>query len=739
MSDIFNFNQNLVPYTRYQGRDYYRIQGMEKLIIGGRHLFFAASADTSKNFDRSGIQLEEGEWLATGTFRNSLYVEPIAQLSSIRGLSVLVEFEGVIRFKMMRATRNGGTQVIKEVVLQSSERAQHVLNIGSPTDLPEGSRLFWHIDALNIGVTIYDVSYVTMALPNSECRLAVLLRTFGRTTDVKAILRRFVDAARQDRFYASLLSHVNFWVLDTTAGSETQYVEDWQKELNLRVLVGPNLGGGGNAGHLLKLFSDACDASKTPPTEVLMLDDDLSLSMESLARYFMFCAYRTQDIVCSLPVLMKSRPAVVWEDGGFWGRLNDFQAGAGFNRKRNLFPFLLKHGRQLDSFGPLDDFCALNTCEYSTFIFFGMPMRVFQKIGYPACFFLRGDDIEYSLRAYDAGVPMITNPNLAAWHEPAHSYGQEYMAILHGVIINLTYSDSDVDFYVRFFEERMHEHLSIDDLSGLDVYKRVLAELLDPQSKVLTENFQSHYIPVLKELGAIKAIKIPDVDKDALERRAAETGALIVPFVYPGYHKHTGTSRSIVVVNHGARSYREIQAPKPGMRTAVLCEYANLLGQLSENFAEIRARWQQRLATTSAPKFWESIRDRYVTDTREIYCEAAVALENFDSVEDAFLGYDKGGEAYKGDQKQKKQSGKRQGNFIKAVQKYVSPVKPQTPVVMEAASVISKAAGGGFESLPADFDPAVYLHINDDVKAAGLDPRKHYLLYGMKEGRKYKI
>jgi hypothetical protein len=41
-------------------------------------------------------------------------------------------------------------------------------------------------------------------------------------------------------------------------------------------------------------------------------------------------------------------------------------------------------------------------------------------------------------------------------------------------------------------------------------------------------------------------------------------------------------------------------------------------------------------------------------------------------------------------------------------------------------------------SLPPDFDPRAYLELNPDVKAAGRDPRKHYLKHGMLEGRAYK-
>jgi hypothetical protein len=41
------------------------------------------------------------------------------------------------------------------------------------------------------------------------------------------------------------------------------------------------------------------------------------------------------------------------------------------------------------------------------------------------------------------------------------------------------------------------------------------------------------------------------------------------------------------------------------------------------------------------------------------------------------------------------------------------------------------------KSLPIGFDPLVYLLLNPDVEAAGIDPANHYLNNGRYEGRKY--
>lgn len=41
--------------------------------------------------------------------------------------------------------------------------------------------------------------------------------------------------------------------------------------------------------------------------------------------------------------------------------------------------------------------------------------------------------------------------------------------------------------------------------------------------------------------------------------------------------------------------------------------------------------------------------------------------------------------------------------------------------------------------LPLDFNESDYFELNPDVRSAGVDPKKHYLKYGIKENRQYKI
>lgn len=724
---MFVFPDQISPYCSCRNRPLFRVQGLETMAAGSSQLNFVHSGEAGRGNVSQGTVLRPGDWIGSGTFRNSLFLEPWAQMSSLRDLHLAIDFAGALRVRVTRVTRGQPAELLHEISLQSASRTRHAIALGSPGDFPEGTRLFWHVESPAVGAQLFDISYCAGVAPRQDCRLAVLMRTFGRTADVKALLRRFVDAAQDDPFYARMLDHMHFMVLDTTAGSETAYADPWLGELNVDVLFGPNLGGGGNAGHLIKLFNDASDASDCAPTEVLILDDDLSMSMETLARYFMFVAYRATECLTSLPVLMKSRPTVVWEDGGFWGRLN-FNEASDFSRKRNLFPTLLKHGTVLDQFEKIDAFSPLNTCEYSTFIFFGLSAKSLRKLGYPVAFFLRGDDIEMSLRAQDAGLTMITNPNLAAWHEPAHSYGQEYMAILHGIIINFSYGEHDASFYTRFFEERMHEHASIDDAVGLQLYRDILLELLNPESEVLTPHFQRHYLSKLKALSATRMTRLPDADREVLEQRARESKTLLLPFVYPGYQAQLRKYRNVVLINHPLRSYREVPPMALADKLQLMQDYGRLLLQLDTEFAKVCKHWQARLKDSAGEPFWTGIRDTYASQTRVLAAHQREAQPTMGAL---------GGSLPAATTAARDQTA--HANLTKKLRVATEAARlVAADQVDEAANTPMLDADGEPLLLPADFDAEFYLVMNPDVLESGMSARAHFLQFGRIEGRVYR-
>ncbi len=725
-------------------------------MLGAPSLYLAASDGVAWQNPQGPIDLRADDWLGSGTLRNSFYVEPWARLTAVRELALVIDAQGSLRVRVMCASLGKPAQVLRETRLETAERGRLVLPIGAIDALPQNSRLFWHVDAID-GARLHEAAWCTRTRPSESTRLAVLMRTFGRTLDLRQQLMRLADAAAGDAFLGAALASMDFWVLDASPRAQGLWRDAADHGLNLRVLSGPNLGGGGNASHLIHHFLAACDAAPDEaPDEVLILDDDGVVSMESMARYLLGCTLRTRQHITSLPILMKSRPAQVWEDGGFWGRLNFHEHGE-FGRRRNLSPHLLKHGLSLEGFEHLDAFSPLNHCEYATFIFFGLPTAVLRRVGLPAAFFLRGDDIEYSLRAQAAGVEVITNPNLAAWHEPGHSYGQEYMAILHAVLINLTHSESDAADLSRWFEQRLAEHGAIGDLDGITLYLRVIDALLDTDGPLLTPTFQTHYLAALPACAATPMATLPEADRQRLERDAATNGLLIRPFLYPGYQADAGRHRAVVLVNPGAGTYRELTPGDPPQRLALMQRYLASLQRLTAEFSGLQAHWRARLAASGQAPFWAEVAARHANATHALYQGSFAPREAPTAPETPLRPTAALPPAVP--IRELRQRLERELSQLSRLRQ-AEAAAPASARAQRAASSRHAAWHGRWsawwqalwttptrqrprpastQALPPDFDPAQYLALNADVARTGIDAAVHYAQFGRREGRRYRL
>lgn len=742
-----------IPFHTHERGAHYRLQAIDRSWIGSPLLYLAGGHADQQGMVHHDLRLAADEWLGGGTFRNSFYAEPWARLSRVRDLSLVVEATGSLRIRVMQAAPGQPAQLMREKTFSAAERSRLVIPLGSPLELPAASRLFWHVDALD-GGQLHEAAWCTRTEPArraSPLRMAVLMRTYGRADDVRALLRRLADAAAADRFHADALSRMEFWVLDATPCEGDTWVSIAGLGLNLRVWQGPNLGGGGNAAAVAQLFLEAADESADAPEETLLLDDDLSLSMETLARYLAFCEYRERDVICSLPVLMKSRPTTVWEDGGHWGR--DAAAappapGQALPR-RGFGPHLIRHGLSLGGFERLDDFGPLNPCEYATFIFFGLPTRALRKLGLPAALFLRGDDIEFSLRAAGLGLTVFTNPNLAAWHEPGHSYAQEHMAVLHGMLINLAYSADTAQDYAGFFEQRMVEHAALDDLEGLALYLGILEDLLDPDSVLLTPDYTAHYRQALQRWNAIPLVALPDAEREQMQRTDAGPRPRLLPFLYPGYHPRgqgtaiaaTAEQPPLLLHNPGARQARAVPAAAAQERLSLQARYIAALQRWHAEFEALRTRWTDRLQASGRPGFWTEVRARHPGLMRPVLSEQGAGVpQQSAEVLQRVQAPPLPAAAPPPVQPLRELRDRLEGEIARWTQMRLSAERSQRAA--HAPRAKGRPWWGGLLSrplrqLPADFDPATYLALNADVARSGVDPCQHYLRYGHQEGRRY--
>lgn len=590
----------------------FRLQGIDRSnrIVGLDDLFFVDEPDHFRPRPASAMRFLNQEALNTGTLRNSFYPQVLNAHGQIMDLSLHVRFRG--RFQVtVYQSRGESPLALAEAVISSDEPASHVLPLGSLHLLPRGARLFWVARALGDGCELLDTTWEATAPAATEGRMVVLIRTFGRTRDVRTLLAQFHDQAA-DGDYGQMLANTFFLIYDSSVGlTEASYADlTGHDRLNTFVMSGPNMGGGGNMSLELLALQEAVAASGIAVNELVMTDDDLQLSLECLARNWGATLFRKDNAFHTLPVFMQSEPRRMWEDGGFWGRYTPDSPGG---RRASVAPRLLRHGTEFQAQDHLDDLARLHHAEYSTFIFLSMPFPRLSEIGLPSAFFLRGDDIEYNLRHAAAGGVTVSNPGMAAWHEPAHSYAQEYMSIAHGVIVNMTYGQTKPDDLTAFFHARAQAHLAVSDVAGLSVYAEVLADLVSCE-RLLQPNFAGHYLAMIARFKSFDAAFtiLPDELVESLAKAAKAEGkqTAVVPFLYmPPVSREAEIAQVVLLNPHTERRY--VYDPREADRLSALATVAARLyaglSAFTQRYDELRAHYRARMAETATPAFWQGL------------------------------------------------------------------------------------------------------------------------------------
>ena len=564
---------------------------------------------------RRALPLLRQQVVSTGGLRNSLFTEVFRKHSKFDRIKLSFDVEGSFAYEISRTTSDGRTNrlgrgtIMPSAEAPDSRRTETPVSLSIENDLGRNARLHWSLRALSDDAVIHDAVWNAEAPGDSSGRMIVVLRTFGRTEDIKSLLHAFEKQCSFSPAYARLLKNVFFYVLDTSSNLSSHSYQEFAEFAHVRahVVKGANLGGGGNMSQALLQLDQAINLAQIEVNELLLLDDDLTVSLESLLRHWATIVFRSDTTIFTLPVLMKSEPTRMWEDGAIWGRFLDDDISPD---RTAIAPRLLRHNRDVLDTNFINEIASPNYPEYCTFIFFSLPYARFTELGYPAAFFLRGDDIEYSLRHRAKGGAILSNANLCAWHEPAHSYGQEYMSIAHGIIINMRYGATEPSSFARFFHQRLVSHASISDAAGLRLYAKVLADL-NSKTMFLTHEFAARYV---KRLGEFKAFDA-DFEYVAPElrgalRHAAELNRTTLGeygFLYPPIEGRPRYTR-VILENPHTQSARVYDPRNPSLIAecaAAAAEFAPEFSAFLADYDALRAHYLERFAVVSEPEFWQ--------------------------------------------------------------------------------------------------------------------------------------
>ncbi len=387
---------------------------------------FRGGPARSRRQDRRGILLTRGTALRTDTWFNAFFESYWREYTYLSELVLQLRVSGAGTLRLYRSSippppvrarqrqplpygRGSEKQnaLLREIDFSGQDRELHFSLADAPTASGRSGLLFFEIEAHSSRLMMHQAEWIARDVVVSPVRLVAGICTFNRAqmlipniitlfadSDVADVLERIIVVGQGKE---KVRDHPAFAALMRAAESRLQLVEQ------------DNYGGAGGFTRCL-LEAQRIDSA----THILLMDDDIIPEPESVFRAASFLSLARGDMAVGGHMLDLFRPRHLVESGSRYlperVRINE-PSRHRLDRASDLLPFLEPHPR-----------------HYNGWWFFAFPLAVLDRVGLPLPLFLRGDDVEFGCRLMRHGVPTVSPPGIAVWHEPCERKGRGWHA-----------------------------------------------------------------------------------------------------------------------------------------------------------------------------------------------------------------------------------------------------------------------------------------------------------------------
>jgi len=232
----------------------------------------------------------------------------------------------------------------------------------------------------------------------------------GEYSDIKPVLimctyRRRVQAEANVRYLSEKMSRISGDIILVDNASEIP--EDHFSDSRVTVIHNENTGGSGGFGRGMKEA-----AQRKGYTHIILMDDDVTVDFAAFEKLTGFLAFLKEDhssLCISGSMIFSDDPVRQFEAGGFFSETG-LQEGYGYRSDLRSVKDILKNEEE-------------KNINYGGWWFMCFPAKYVYEGNFPVPFFLKYDDVEYSLRCR---MDIITLNGVGVWHE---NFGSKYNSV----------------------------------------------------------------------------------------------------------------------------------------------------------------------------------------------------------------------------------------------------------------------------------------------------------------------
>jgi galactofuranosylgalactofuranosylrhamnosyl-N-acetylglucosaminyl-diphospho-decaprenol beta-1,5/1,6-galactofuranosyltransferase len=356
---------------------------------------------------RRAIFLSRGVVLRTDTWFNAFFENYWREYTRLSDLVLQLRFSGAGTVRLYRRSTGKGQSLLHEIDFSGQDRELHLSLADRPMAADENGLLYFEIEARSSRLMMHQAEWIARKVAAWPIRLVAGICTFNRVnmlmpniialfadSDVAEVLDRIIIV---DQGKEKVRDHPAFAALVRAASDRLQLVEQ---------------GNRGGAGGFTRCLLEA--QSTGSATHIVLMDDDIIPEPESVLRAAAFLSLARGDVAVGGHMLDRFRPCQLVESGSRYlperVRINE-PSRSRLDRAGDLLPFLQPRPR-----------------HYNGWWFFAFPLAVLDRAGLPLPLFLRGDDVEFGCRLLRQGVPTVSPPGIAVWHEPCERKGRGWHA-----------------------------------------------------------------------------------------------------------------------------------------------------------------------------------------------------------------------------------------------------------------------------------------------------------------------
>ena len=376
----------------------------ERLVVA-RGLFTGPSAQVSDEMyarilsgrahrERNALHLEQGATVDTNTYFGRLPASYFQRWTTATEVQLKLVFDtSGPAILLLRASDAGGTE--RTVTSTEVDRTGTAVLSTRLNEFVDGGALWMECRAVGGPLRITDLEW-TVPAPSTIRPAAIAICTFNRADDCA----NTIAAIAGDK---GLLDGIDaVYVVDqgTDAVATRPLFDDVAAQLGdkLVYLRQPNLGGAGGFSRGLYEVSSIADHAN-----VILMDDDILCEPETVLRLNAFANVTPSPTIVGAQMLYLKNTCELHVSAE-QTQLTRLRAGRwADNALHNADMTKYRQHKRVDA-------------EYNAWWSCLIPSEVIAAIGLPVPMFFQWDDIEYGLRARDAGFPTVTLPNAGVWH-----------------------------------------------------------------------------------------------------------------------------------------------------------------------------------------------------------------------------------------------------------------------------------------------------------------------------------